>query len=406
MKFEEYNIADEIKKSIAEMGFRRPTDIQFKAIGPILKGEDVLGIAQTGTGKTAAFAIPIINLLLQRKKKGTYIKGLVLLPTRELAVQITEVFKNIAKYTNLKIVCLMGGVEQDNQIFDLTVGADIVIATPGRMFDLQSQGYIDLSRVEMLVLDEADKMLDKGFIKDIHDIIKRIPRVHQTLFFSATINRQIKTLAYSVVGANPIRIQISPKNPVSKNVSHAVAFVEMDDKRFFLERLIKEAPESKFLVFVRTKVRAERVFMAMQRVGIETLTMHGGKEQEDRLAVMTDFRNGKVKILIATDLSARGIDIENVDYVINYDLPDLPENYVHRVGRTGRGVKSGKAVSFSSIEEAKLLKDIESFLGYEIPRLEVDKETYVETLDFSDDGNKNWKALMNEASKFETKKKK
>lgn len=406
MKFEEYNIADEIKRSIAEMGFRRPTDIQFKAIGPILKGEDVLGIAQTGTGKTAAFAIPIIHLLLQRKKKGTYIKSLVLLPTRELAVQITEVFKNIAKYTNLKIVCLMGGVEQDDQIFDLTVGADIVIATPGRMFDLQSQGYIDLSRVEMLVLDEADKMLDKGFIKDIHDIIKRIPRVHQTLFFSATINRQIKTLAYSVVGANPIRIQISPKNPVSKNVSHAVAFVEMDDKRFFLERLIKEAPESKFLVFVRTKVRAERVFTAMQRVGIETLTMHGGKEQEDRLAVMTDFKNGKVKILIATDLSARGIDIENVDYVINYDLPDLPENYVHRVGRTGRGVKSGKAVSFSSKEEAKLLKNIETFLGYEIPRLEVDKETYVETLDFSDDGNKNWKALMKEASKFETKKKK
>ncbi len=406
MKFEEYNIADEIKKSISELGFRRPTDIQFKAIGPILKGEDVLGIAQTGTGKTAAFAIPIIHLLLQRKKKGTYIKSLVLLPTRELAVQITEVFKNIAKYTNLKIVCLMGGVEQDNQIFDLTVGADIVIATPGRMFDLQSQGYIDLSRVEMLVLDEADKMLDKGFIKDIHDIIKRIPRVHQTLFFSATINRQIKTLAYSVVGANPIRIQISPKNPVSKNVSHAVAFVEMDDKRFFLERLIKEAPKSKFLVFVRTKVRAERVFTAMQRVGIETLTMHGGKEQEDRLAVMNDFKHGKVKILIATDLSARGIDIENVDYVINYDLPDLPENYVHRVGRTGRGVKSGKAVSFSSKEEAKLLKDIEIFLGYEIPRLEVDKETYIETLDFSDDGNKNWKALMNEASKFETKKKK
>jgi ATP-dependent RNA helicase RhlE len=406
MKFEEYNIADEIKKSIAEMGFRRPTDIQFKAIGPILKGEDVLGIAQTGTGKTAAFAIPIIHLLLQRKKKGNYIKCLVLLPTRELAVQITEVFKNVAKYTNLKIVCLMGGVEQDNQIFDLTVGADIVIATPGRMFDLQSQGYIDLSRVEMLVLDEADKMLDKGFIKDIHDIIKRIPRVHQTLFFSATINRQIKTLAYSVVGANPIRIQISPKNPVSKNVSHAVAFVEMDDKRFFLERLIKEAPESKLLVFVRTKVRAERVFTAMQRVGIETLTMHGGKEQEDRLAVMSDFRNGKVKILIATDLSARGIDIENVDYVINYDLPDLPENYVHRVGRTGRGVKSGKAVSFSSIEEAKLLKDIETFLDYEIPRLDVDKETYIETLDFSDDGNKNWKALMNDAAKFEVKKKK
>ena len=214
MKFEEYNIADEIKQSIAEMGFRRPTDIQFKAIGPILKGEDVLGIAQTGTGKTAAFAIPIIHKLIQNKKKGSFVKCLVLLPTRELAIQITEVFKAIAKYTNVKIVCLMGGVGQDDQIFDLTVGADIVIATPGRMFDLQSQGYVDLSRVEIMVLDEADKMLDKGFIRDIEDIRKRIPKVHQTLFFSATINRQIKTLAYSVVGANPIRIQISPKNPV------------------------------------------------------------------------------------------------------------------------------------------------------------------------------------------------
>jgi ATP-dependent RNA helicase RhlE len=223
------------------------------------------------------------------------------------------------------------------------------------------------------------------------------------LFFSATLNRQIKTLAYSVV-ANPIRIQISPKNPVSKNVSHALAYVEMDDKRFFLERLIKEAPDSKILVFVRTKVRAERVFNAMQRVGIETLTMHGDKEQEDRLAVMNDFKLGKVKVLIATDLSARGIDIENVDYVINYDLPELPENYVHRVGRTGRGVKSGKAVSFCSEEEKKILKDIETFLGNEINLLEVDKATYLETLDFSDDGNKNWKALLKDNAQFTQKK--
>lgn len=401
MKFEEYNIADEIKKSIHEIGFRRPTDIQFKAIGPILKGEDVLGIAQTGTGKTAAFAIPIIHKLLLAHKKGTFVKCLILLPTRELAIQITEVFKAIAKYTPVKIVCLMGGVGQDDQIFDLTVGADIVIATPGRMFDLQSQGYIDLSRVEIMVLDEADKMLDKGFIKDIEDIRKKIPKKHQTLFFSATINRQIKTLAYSVVGANPIRIQISPKNPVSKNVSHALSFVEMDDKRFFLERLIKEAPESKFLVFVRTKVRAERVYTAMQRVQINALTMHGDKDQTDRLAVMNDFKSGKVNILIATDLSARGIDIDNVDYVINYDLPDLPENYIHRVGRTGRGVKSGKAVSFCSVEEKNLLKDIEGFLGYEINKLDIDKETYIETLDYSDDGNKNWKALMKDAEKFD-----
>ncbi|MES2727291.1 MAG: DEAD/DEAH box helicase [Bacteroidota bacterium] len=403
MRFEEYNIAEEVKKSIAEMGFKRPTDIQFKAIGPILKGEDVLAIAQTGTGKTAAFAIPIIHLLQKNIHTGAFTKCLILVPTRELAIQITEVFKSIAKYTQVKVVCLMGGIDHDNQIFDLTVGAHIVIATPGRMFDLQNQGYVDLSRVQMLVLDEADKMLDKGFIKDIEDINRKIPRTHQTMFFSATINKKIKELAYSVV-TNPIRIQISPKNPVSKNVTHSLAFVEMDDKRFFLERIVKEAPNSKMLVFVRTKVRAERLFSAMQRVGIESLTMHGGKEQVDRLAVMEDFKTGKVKMLIATDVSARGIDIENVDYVINYDLPDVPENYVHRVGRTGRGVKSGKAVSFCSTEEKEVLKNIETYLGQPINILEIDKLAYEQTIDFSEDGSKNWKDLLKQAAQFEAKK--
>ncbi len=403
MRFEEYNIAEEVKKSIAEMGFKRPTDIQFKAIGPILKGEDVLAIAQTGTGKTAAFAIPIIHLLQKNIHTGAYIKCLVLVPTRELAIQITEVFKNIAQYTQVKVACLMGGIDHDNQIFDLNVGAHIVIATPGRMFDLQNQGFVDLSRLQMLVLDEADKMLDKGFIRDVEDINKKIPRIHQTLFFSATISKKIKEWAYSVV-RNPIRIQISPKNPVSKNVTHALAMVEMDDKRFFLERLVTESPKSKMLVFVRTKVRAERLFTAMERVGIASLTMHGGKEQSDRLAVMDAFKAGHVSMLIATDLSARGIDIENVDYVVNYDLPDLPENYVHRVGRTGRGVKSGKAVSFCSSGEMELLSNIEAYLGQAINRLEIDKLTYEETIDFSEDGSKNWKDLLKQAEQFEVKK--
>lgn len=403
MRFEEYNIAEEVKKSIAEMGFKRPTDIQFKAIGPILKGEDVLAIAQTGTGKTAAFAIPIIHLLQKNIHTGAYIKCLVLVPTRELAIQITEVFKNIAQYTQVKVACLMGGIDHDNQIFDLNVGAHIVIATPGRMFDLQHQGFVDLSRLQILVLDEADKMLDKGFIRDVEDINKKIPRIHQTLFFSATISKKIKEWAYSVV-RNPIRIQISPKNPVSKNVTHALAMVEMDDKRFFLERLVTESPKSKMLVFVRTKVRAERLFTAMERVGIASLTMHGGKEQSDRLAVMDAFKAGHVSMLIATDLSARGIDIENVDYVVNYDLPDLPENYVHRVGRTGRGVKSGKAVSFCSSGEMELLSNIEAYLGQAINRLEIDKLTYEETIDFSEDGSKNWKDLLKQAEQFEVKK--
>jgi len=398
MKFEQYHISTEIKRSLSELGFNRPTDIQFKAIPSILKGEDVLGIAQTGTGKTAAFAIPLLHNLHQDKGHITkgQVNSLVMVPTRELAIQIGEVFQQIGKYTGLHIMSLYGGVEQASQINMLDKGIDVLIATPGRMFDLISQKHIDLSRVQMLVLDEADHMLDLGFIKDIRDVIRFLPRRHQTLFFSATIDERIKDLAYSLV-TNPIRIQISPKDPVSKNVSHSVAFVEMDDKRFFLERLVKEFSEKKILVFVRTKVRAERVFNAMQRVGIGALTMHGGKEQEDRLQVMEEFKNGSVKILIATDVSARGIDIPNVDYVVNYDLPDVPENYVHRVGRTGRGIHKGQAVSFCSPEEKPVLEAIQAYLGQEVQVMKMDKNDYRETIGFSEETpNDNWQLLLDE----------
>jgi ATP-dependent RNA helicase RhlE len=269
------------------------------------------------------------------------------------------------------------------------------------MFDLVNQGYIDLSRVNILILDEADHMLAKGFFKDIKDVLRHLPKRHQTLFFSATIDKEIKDLAYSVV-RNPIRIQISPNDPVSKNVSHSVAFVEMDDKRFFLERLVKELPQHKILVFVRTKVRAERVASAMKRVEVETITMHGDKEQEDRLKTMSEFKKGSVKILIATDVSARGIDIPDVDFVVNYDLPDVPENYVHRVGRTGRGVKKGQAVSFCSTEELPLLKAIEAWMGKDIRVMKIDKNDYAETLNFSEDiPNDNWRLLLEEAEQAE-----
>lgn len=357
-----------------------------------------MGIAQTGTGKTAAFAIPLLHNLHQDKGHITkgQVNSLVMVPTRELAIQIGEVFQQIGKYTGLHIMSLYGGVEQASQINMLDKGIDVLIATPGRMFDLISQKHIDLSRVQMLVLDEADHMLDLGFIKDIRDVIRFLPRRHQTLFFSATIDERIKDLAYSLV-TNPIRIQISPKDPVSKNVSHSVAFVEMDDKRFFLERLVKEFSEKKILVFVRTKVRAERVFNAMQRVGIGALTMHGGKEQEDRLQVMEEFKNGSVKILIATDVSARGIDIPNVDYVVNYDLPDVPENYVHRVGRTGRGIHKGQAVSFCSPEEKPVLEAIQAYLGQEVQVMKMDKNDYRETIGFSEETpNDNWQLLLDE----------
>jgi ATP-dependent RNA helicase RhlE len=397
MKFENYPISSEIKQSIAELGFKRPTDIQFKSIPSILKGEDVLAIAQTGTGKTAAFAIPILHLLQQQARKNSAkdIKCLVMVPTRELAIQIAEVFTALSKYTKLSIFCLYGGVEQAAQIAQLKQGVDVLVSTPGRMFDLVYQKYINLNKVEFLILDEADQMLDLGFIKDIEDVLKFVPRQHQTLFFSATINPQIKELAYSVVN-NPVRIQISPKNPVSKNISHSVAFIEMDDKRAFLERLVKESPESKMLVFVRTKVRAERVFKAMERVGIKSLTMHGDKEQKDRLAAMNDFKNGVVKMLIATDVSARGIDIAQVDYVVNYDLPEVAENYVHRIGRTGRGIQKGYAVSFCSPEEKEILYEIERFLGKEIKVLAINAQDYQETLALSEDGNDDWRALLKE----------
>lgn len=401
MKFEQYNISPEIKRSLEDLGFKRPTDIQFKAIPSILNGDDVLAIAQTGTGKTAAFAIPVLHMLQRKRKRigRKEVRCLVMVPTRELAIQIAEVFENLGKYTKLNILGLFGGVDQASQVKKLDKGVDVMIATPGRMFDLINQEHIDLSNLDILILDEADHMLDLGFIRDIRDVLKHIPRDHQTLFFSATIDKDIKDLAYSVV-RNPIRIQISPEDPVSKNVNHAVAFVEMDDKRFFLERLVKEFPEGKILVFVRTKVRAERVFAAMERIGIKSLTMHGGKEQSDRLQVMEEFKKGDVKLLITTDVNARGIDIPNVDYVVNYDLPDVPENYVHRVGRTGRGVQRGQAVSFCSEEEKPLLEAIETYIGKKVVVMKIDNSEYRETLSFSEDiPNDNWQLLIDEHEK-------
>jgi len=326
-------------------------------------------------------------------------------PTRELALQITGVFQSIGQHTRVKTDCVFGGVDQDPQIAKLKSGIDILVATPGRMFDLVSQGHIVLDEIQILVLDEADHMLALGFIKDIRQLIHRLPKTRQTLFFSATINPEIKELAYSLV-INPIRIEISPKNPVAKNVTHSVAMIDMDDKRFFLERMIKENPESKILVFVRTKVRAERVFKAMERAEIKCLTIHGDKDQKDRLDVMKQFKTGDAKVLIATDVSARGIDIPDVDYVINYDLPDVAENYVHRVGRTGRGVKKGLAISFCSPEEKPVLDEIEEFLGQKVSVLIIDKEEYTTTIDLAADNPNDWNALLREEAQYVKPKKK
>jgi ATP-dependent RNA helicase RhlE len=266
------------------------------------------------------------------------------------------------------------------------------------MFDLISQGHIDISKLEFLVLDEADLMLDMGFLKDIQDVSKHIPQRRQTLFFSATITPEIKKVAYSVV-RNAIRIQIAPHNPVAGNIEHSVTYVSMDDKRFFLENILKEYEESKFIVFVRTQIRAGRVVEAMKRVGIDTEALHGGVEQKDRFAILDRFRSGENRVLITTDVSARGIDIPTVEYVINYDVPDNPENYVHRCGRCGRGSNKGSAISFCSEEEKPLIAEIEVYTGEEIEYQEIDRDDYKDILRDSDDGSYDWKKLMRDANK-------
>jgi ATP-dependent RNA helicase RhlE len=396
MKFKDYNIAKPIKEQLELLGFKRPTDIQFRAIKPILDGEDVMAVAPTGTGKTAAFVIPILHHLIVKKRiEYDGIRVLVLVPTRELAKQISKVVIEIGEKTNLKALGLFGGVDQDVQIQILKKGLDVLVATPGRMFDLISQGFVDISKLEILVLDEADLMLDLGFNKDIKDVLKRIPKKRQTLFFTATIDKKIKSLAYDTV-KNAIRIQISPTNPVSKNVAHAVAFIEMDDKRFFLENVLKEYPEQKFIVFVRTKVRAERVVAAMDRVNLKTEALHGGIEQNERFAILDRFRSGENTVLITTDVASRGIDIPDMDYVINYDLPDNPENYVHRCGRTGRGNKVGQALSFCSDGEIPLLEAIEEYTGEEVERYHINSNDYREILDDTESGDYNWQKLIRE----------
>ena len=408
MKFDDYHIYDNIKLNLANLGYKRPTDIQYKAISPILRGEDVLAIAQTGTGKTAAFVIPILDMLQRHKNKRKVdgIKCVVMAPTRELVIQITKVFETIGKKLQIKTLAVYGGVEQDPQIMKLEKGVDVIVATPGRMFDLVSQRHIRLDQVEHLVLDEADHMLDLGFYKDIEDVKWYLPKNHQTLFFSATINPEIKKLAHSLVN-NPIRIQISPKDPVSKNVEHSVAFIEMEDKRFFLERFIKDSPDAKVLVFVRTKVRAERVKNAMERVDISTETIHGDIVQSHREKALSNFRTGINKILIATDVTARGIDIQDVDFVINYDLPDEhPETYVHRIGRTGRGTKKGIAISFCSESEKEMLGNIEEFVTKSIKVIDISKDDYHDTLFSTTEKIDSIAAMMKEIEEVEELKKK
>jgi len=407
MRFSKYNFAPEIKKNLEALGYKKPTDIQDKSIPHRLKGEDVLAIAQTGTGKTVAYALPVIQLLDQRraKKMQDRVRCVVMVPTHELAMQVNAVFEQLSRDTPVKTTGIYGGADQVPQIEKLKEGVDIIVATPGRLFDLESQGHVILDSVEVLVLDEADRMLELGFHQDMEQLMMKMPGKRQALFFSATINKHIKDLVYSLV-QKPVRIHISPLDPVSKNIEHSVAYIEMDDKRFFLERIVKENPDKKILVFVRTKIRAERVCKAMERVGIQCQTIHGDKVQEQRSLVMKQFQEGSSKVVIATDVSARGIDIDNVELVINYDLPDEAENYVHRVGRTGRGAQKGKAISFCSASEKEMLDVIEGSLNKKITLLDIKKDDYNETIDLSEASIHDWKTLIAESNEYEKKRKK
>ena len=380
MKFDKFFIAQEIKDNLEDNGYFRTTDIQYKAIPPILNGEDVLAIAQTGTGKTAAFAVPVIHLIhsMKTSKRDRQVRCLIMVPTRELSQQIGEVVAKLSKHTKANSFAIYGGVEQDRQVMQLKGGVDILIATPGRMFDLIRQQHLDISGVSTLVLDEADRMLDLGFLDDIKAIKKMLTHRHQTLFFSATINPQIKRLAYSLINSKAMRIQVSPENTVSKNITHSIIKVPMEDKRHLLVNCLKELSDGKIIVFVRTQVRAQRVQSHLEKNDIPCTSIHGGMEQFERDQSLKSFREGTVKILIATDVTARGIDLPGISHVINYDLPDLPENYVHRIGRTGRGFAKGDAISFVSPEEREKLLAIEELLQAKLIEQKVDKSLLVE----------------------------
>lgn len=409
MKFEKYPIDPRVVQAIADLGFKRPTDIQYKSIPYILKGEDLFAIAQTGTGKTAAFAIPLIDKILKQKEAARRKDGvlaLILVPSHELALQINEVIEQLSIYTEVYSAALIGGVDQDPQIELLQAGTDIVVATPGRMFDLIHQGHLRTHRIQTLILDEADLMLDLGFRKDIFDIIAKLPKRKQTLFFSATINKALKQTAYKIVRQEAIRIQLSPKDPVSKNVDHSVIYVEMDHKRFFLERVIRENPDQKIIAFARTKVRVERIAKAMARVDIDSITIHGDKEQEDRTAVLKEFATTDMRLLIATDVSARGLDIPAVGIVVNYDLPELSENYVHRIGRTGRGNNRGHAYSFCAPNEKELLEDIQDYIQTDITVLKLDKGSYNDTLKIDRERTYDYMSIVEEIDEHEKRKKK
>jgi ATP-dependent RNA helicase RhlE len=364
MTFKELHLINNIQQALIELGYETPTPIQEQAIPEVLKGQDLVACAQTGTGKTGAFAIPIINYIhkiVGGAKKTKKIRTLVVTPTRELAIQIAESFDAYGKYTNIKTMVVFGGVNQNSQVDQLKSGVDVLIATPGRLLDLHKQGFIDLDHIHFLVLDEADQMLDMGFINDVKKIIKLTPDNRQTLLFSATMPLVIRELADAIL-TRPKYISVAPISSTADNVAQKVYFVDKGDKRKLLYHLIRNESLKNLLVFTRTKHGADNVVKALQKQGVEAAAIHGDKSQNIRQNVLESFKNHEISVLVATDIAARGIDIENLPYVVNFDLPNIPETYVHRIGRTGRAGNSGIAISFCAKDEVVYLKDIEKLI--------------------------------------------
>jgi len=366
--FDTLGLEPAILRALSEKGYEKPTPIQAAAIPSLLEGRDLLGCAQTGTGKTAAFALPIIQLLSGKPARilPKSVRVLVVAPTRELAAQIDESFADYAKHMKLSRACIFGGVGKSPQEKALVRGVDVLTATPGRLLDLHGEGKLRLDAVEIVVLDEADRMLDMGFIKDVRRIVALLPRERQTLLFSATMPPSIAELASTIL-RKPVRIDISPESPTVELIDQSIIYAEKNDKRHLLAAIIDEAQINRALVFTRTKHGADRLVRSLEKAGIASAAIHANKSQNNRTRALESFRSGKTRILVATDLAARGIDVDGITHVFNFELPNEPETYVHRIGRTARAGADGIAIAFCDNEEKPLLRDIERLIGKKIP---------------------------------------
>jgi ATP-dependent RNA helicase RhlE len=371
--FSQFGLAPVLNKALAELGYETPTPIQQQAIGPLLQGKDLLGCAQTGTGKTAAFSLPILERLLRqpRPRRSKSTRVLILTPTRELALQIDESIKGYAKHTSIRSAVVFGGVNQNPQVRTLSQGLDILVATPGRLLDLQQQGFVDLSQVEVFVLDEADRMLDMGFIHDVRRIIGRLPAKRHNLFFSATMPPEISRLAESIL-VSPARVEVTPVSSTAEKVQQSVVFVERGLKKDALKQVLARPDMNRVIVFTRTKRGANVVSEVLSRAGITSAPIHGNKSQSARQRALDDFKAGKIRVLVATDIASRGIDVDSISHVINFELPNIPESYVHRIGRTARAGREGSAISFCDHEERAYLRDIERLIKTKIDVLRLE----------------------------------